>query len=539
VGISDDTLLRLRILSDFKGRLFGALARVDPAQCQEWNLLDVDRLLAFRSRLARSRVQADYVSPDRLLVSEVDNAAYEAALSAAGRQNVRGFVSRVRDLHLDSPGPLADLVRRLESLREVAKEREAAPDDSANAVQVLTMHGAKGLEFPVVFCAQLGRGTRPDSPAFTYSPNAGLGARWRPPGGNQELKDSGYAAYRQQSEQREKQEANRLLYVAMTRAQERLVLSFALGKQAQPWPEMIRKRLGLAWSETDATPLVYQPPRREFRVTVLRTGRMPQPLAEPAATEPAPAETVLPALPAAIARHDSFVPVTHVAQFEQCPRRYYLARYLGWPGRDTWKPPVAEEQNDLLRDIDATVFGRQVHDLLAGIPVPDAVPEAHALAERFRESELGRRATRARQAHREFDLQFALEDMIVGGQIDLWFEDERGIIIVDYKTDDVSAGDVESRAASYAIQLQLYAIGLERFTGRLPSEAWLYFLRPSAAIPVPLVSLWLETARQAVRSLREAQDGQQFPLREDRHCWTCPYHRKACPAGRQVRDAEP
>lgn len=539
VGISDDTLLRLRVLSDFKGSLYSALARVDSSQCREWNLRDVDRLLEFRRRLARSREQADYVSPERLLVSEIDDTGYEVALSATGRQNVRRFLTRLRDLHLDSPESLADLVRRLESLREVAKEREASPDDSANAVQVLTMHGAKGLEFPVVFCAQLGRGTRPDSPVFTYSPDAGLGGRWRPPGSNQEFKDSGYLAYRQRSMQREEQEANRLLYVAMTRARERLVLSFAVGKKNQDWLNMIGKGLDLDWSNIDAAPAIRQPPGREFEVRVLCTARMPEPLAEPPETAPAPAETVLPARPATIARHDSFVPVTHVAQFEQCPRKYYLARYLGWPERETWRPLGAEEESGVLRDIDASDFGRQVHDLLAGISVPDAVPDAHSLAERFHKSDLGRRATRAVQAHREFDFQFALEEMIVGGQIDLWFEDERGIVIVDYKTDDVSAGEVETRAASYATQLQLYAIGLERFTGRLPSEAWLYFLRPSVAIPVPLAPLWLETARHAVRSLREAQDSQQFPLHEDRHCWTCPYHRQACPAGRQVRDAEP
>jgi len=101
---------------------------------------------------------------------------------------------------------------------------------------------------------------------------------------------------------------------------------------------------------------------------------------------------------------------------------------------------------------------------------------------------------------------------------------------VDYKTDRVSAADAPARADRYALQLRLYALALERLTGRMPDEAYLYFLRPNAAVPVDLRPSLFDSPEAAVREFREAQERQHFPLREGEHCRTCPHFTRLCPA---------
>ena len=138
--------------------------------------------------------------------------------------------------------------------------------------------------------------------------------------------------------------------------------------------------------------------------------------------------------------------------------------------------------------------------------------EANELASRFRSSDLGRRAESASRIEREFDFLFETEDVIVRGQIDLWFHEESKaggeLVLVDYKTDrDESGGE------GYALQLRLYALALERYAGRLPDRAVLYYLRSNRIVEISVTEADLAAARDAVRELKQAQDQLQFPLK--------------------------
>jgi CRISPR/Cas system-associated exonuclease Cas4 (RecB family) len=101
---------------------------------------------------------------------------------------------------------------------------------------------------------------------------------------------------------------------------------------------------------------------------------------------------------------------------------------------------------------------------------------------------------------------------------------------VDYKTDRVTAAEAPARAEQYALQLRLYALALERLTGRAPDEAYVYFLRPNIAVPVDLRPSLFDSPEAAVRDFRDAQQHQHFPLREGEHCRTCPHFTRLCPA---------
>ena len=236
-------------------------------------------------------------------------------------------------------------------------------------------------------------------------------------------------------------------------------------------------------------------------------------------------------------QHDSAAPVTSIQLFAQCPRRYYLGRYIGW---DRNSRPVHTHPAEVVRDWDephdesAAEFGTAVHALLAGEPADRASAEALDLVHRFRESELGRRVACASRVEREFDFVMAIEDVVLRGQIDLWFEEGGELLLLDYKTDTVRPEDSASRAAAYALQLRLYALALERITGRMPSRAYACFLRSGQTIPIALDKPLLEETEDLVRLFREAQSSLQFDLREGEQCRRCPYYQGPCPAGRPV-----
>jgi len=184
------------------------------------------------------------VSPDRLLARAMDACDYDGGLDLAGRANVRKFLRLIRELWAERPRAIADIVAHFDRLREAGDEPNAPAAESPDAVELMTIHSAKGLEFPVVFLAALDATPSNESASLVYSAATGLGAKWRitdSKGNEDEARDSFAEAHRAARLPREKEEASRLLYVGMTRAEERLSLSYGQGKSARGWTKDAKK----------------------------------------------------------------------------------------------------------------------------------------------------------------------------------------------------------------------------------------------------------------------------------------------------------
>ncbi len=254
---------------------------------------------------------------------------------------------------------------------------------------------------------------------------------------------------------------------------------------------------------------------------MLVANQRPEPLPRPVLAGAASAvQLVRP--PVITDQHDTNATVTAVAAFAKCPYECYLRHYLGYEGR----APKLEEGGDLT----AAELGTQVHAILAGTPVPEPDPEAQRLVGVFRGSPLGRRAAQSPHAEREFDFLMTVDGLVVRGQIDLWFEEDGKLVIVDYKTDSVTAQEAHQRAQDYTMQLRLYAMAIEQITGRVPDRAWLHFLRPNTAIEVDLTPSLLDSPAAIVRDFQEAQSKLDFPLTEGEHCNRCTFFRDLCPS---------
>jgi CRISPR/Cas system-associated exonuclease Cas4 (RecB family) len=227
-------------------------------------------------------------------------------------------------------------------------------------------------------------------------------------------------------------------------------------------------------------------------------------------------------------QHETSVNVTSLAVFADCPRKYYLQRYLGWNGSRfaSFDPEEDLPPDDDEADLSAAELGSAVHELLAGKP-GDYPDEVGRLADTFRKSSLGARAAASSRVEREWDFIIDIDGTLIRGTVDLWFEDRGEITLVDYKT------DAHVNGAAYTPQLALYAFAIERVSGKRPAHAYLHFLRSNTLIDLPLDY----PLRELLAELRTAQDTLRFNLHEGDHCRSCQFYRSLCPAGMGVSAA--
>jgi exodeoxyribonuclease V beta subunit len=184
------------------------------AQLRDWSrLLDEAGFAALFERLARgTRLEVrllETLSGERLLTDLRHVAALLNRAAVEQGLGLTALIAWLTDRLLDTSGVgSGERSRRLES--------------DAAAVQILTVHGSKGLEFPVVYLpfAWDGASAKPTSLLFHDAD----GERVRDLGGSQ---DAGYAGRRLRHDQEEAGDELRLLYVALTRAQSQVVLWWA------------------------------------------------------------------------------------------------------------------------------------------------------------------------------------------------------------------------------------------------------------------------------------------------------------------------
>lgn len=531
-GVGDETLLRLK---HGQGTLAAFLTAPVPADAG----LDADAregLQRIRELIRICRADRAIVSARSLLARAVSACGYRSFLAGCedGSQAVANL-DRLLDWIGNREAQGAFGVDAVSDILDRAVEsppaEQGSPERSGREeiVEVLTMHAAKGLEFPVVVVAGLQADVRGAAPGLLFSDKHGIGARWREPFGVDPVPDSAHRLTRAEIRQRESEESDRLLYVALTRAEEHLLLcaSFPKAPQRRSWCKPLFDRLGIdpraaATGEAEVRsagdlPFVYiaaddDPPASDEGDAVA--------VAEPATLKPLPPS----------AQADYSAAVTSVALFGQCPRKYFLSRYLGLD-RILGTVPNDRRNADAKRprgEPAPAEFGEQVHQYLAG-QLPDAQPVVRRLARQFHEHGLGRRADRAERVQREMSFVFTVGEHLLSGTIDLLFEEGGESVLLDYKTDRVPDKRIESSAAGYAPQLQLYAAGLAK-SGNPVDRAVLFYLRPGKPVDIDVGEAALRRSEDLVEEFFAAQRGQDYPLRTGAHCRLCPHFRRSCPA---------
>lgn len=171
---------------------------------------------------------------DRLLTEFYDRTGFACAVSAmqGGEQrvqNLRRLVNFAADYEANTGGGLTGFVRHIRYLEEAGSGIQVSGDVPANAVRIMTIHHSKGLEFPICILAGTNTAKPGLSKRINFHPRLGIGLRAVDMESGFQYNTLQYTAIQAANQNEEKSEQMRVLYVAMTRAKEKLIVLSTMG----------------------------------------------------------------------------------------------------------------------------------------------------------------------------------------------------------------------------------------------------------------------------------------------------------------------
>jgi DNA helicase-2/ATP-dependent DNA helicase PcrA len=425
-------------------------------------------------------------------------------------QNVSKFFTRVKDaarvLKYDN---VREFVNHLDALIDAGDDPAVAEADTETpAVHVLTVHKSKGLEWPVVFMVDCMQNRFPSTRrSDPVEIPAELIKDTLPTGDFHE------------------QEERRLFYVGMTRAKERLYLTSAEdlgGKRKWKVSQFILEALDLP---KDAA--------RPFRAQAIEQLRRLAP----------PPEGIGLAL-APIADDEPLV-ISHrqVDDYETCPLKYQYIHILRIPLRQhhsvVYGSALHNAVEFYLRRRAAGNYTSLEDFLLAfdnawrneGFLTREHEEQRKragvaALTRFYHEEEAsGQKPT---DVEREFGFNLGLDR--VRGRFDRVDETPEGLVIVDYKSSDVTDQKKADQRAKESLQLKIYALAQHKMTGRLPARVELRFLESGLSGRHTPTLDDLAIAREAIQEAARGIRQREFEATpEYQACRYCPYN-QICPS---------
>jgi ATP-dependent helicase/nuclease subunit A len=459
-GVSDRAIAEWR----FAGRDLSILGAEDEGD-------EVGRALHLLRRLYEERTR---LQPAALIEKLFDETSIFAALHAAERGSTARAQPRISNLkkvvHLarqaEDLGLLTlrgfnlILANRLDGAGEEPDLPSSRPGDP-HTVRIMTIHKAKGLEAPVVILYDCMDRFNPrvDTVPLREEGRIALGFV-------KDCQPPDWDVLTLKEEARLREETHRLRYVACTRARDWLVV---------PVPPPT-ERVGDFWHEV-ARELTSSDPD----IVQLDAGAVALPEEPVDGFSEGPADEMPAGLSGFTARRTALITAATEVSAVPVPVREDAALE---------SPPAVEPPEFVGR-----VFGSFVHRLLelADFSNPESVrriapalapsfpltKEAASRAEAQAEAALSlpimREAGRAARVFREIPISYIEEDRLLEGVCDLAFEDERGWVVVDYKTEALGEDQVLAQAAHHAAQLRRYARGLALASGSHQSRRFVLF----------------------------------------------------------------
>jgi ATP-dependent helicase/nuclease subunit A len=242
-ALSDETLFRMRLRG---GMLWDAL-RDDSIEIPD----DEREAVRFaREVLTRLREKAGRMSASQVIEAAIEETGYLATLMMLPKgerrvANIEKFFEQARALPRLT---LLEIVSRIENLKiREAREGEATIEESG-AVRIMTVHKAKGLEFPIVWIVDASYGGGRDRDLAAAHQEFGLAVNVKSDSASgDELQPAFFKMIKSIEARAEQSEKKRLLYVAATRARDHLIVSGALRSRSRgdDWLSQLVAALGL------------------------------------------------------------------------------------------------------------------------------------------------------------------------------------------------------------------------------------------------------------------------------------------------------
>lgn len=503
-----------------------------------------EKCCSFLSFLNRYREYAVYLPIHKLMEQFLEETGYLYTVSALPggvqrRINVEMLLTRAESFEKTSYSGLFHFIRYMEQLEkyDIDYGETGASDENADVVRIMSIHKSKGLEFPVCFVSGLSkRFNRQDSVApVLMDMDLGLAIDWVDPTArirHTTLKKNVLARKLNADSMGEEL---RVLYVALTRAEEKLILTGTCKEDKLPREDAVQGaygysalRLQEASSYYDLVLPAWQSVGRRLQICtqeellqaeLVRASlgyNSRQKLFEEAGKEPEAAELALCERLQKPYAHENLAGLfvkTTVSELKKEGMQEEAAEGLElFPEEEVvpYLPQFVREQEET---VSGTTRGSAYHRLLEIFPferqetwtaekirtvieeykADRRLSEEYAAAinvykiRAFLQTPLAARmakAARSNRLHREQPFVLGLsanrlntdfpedETVLIQGIIDVYLEEEDGIVLADYKTDLVK--DPKELILRYRVQLDYYEEALVRLTGKCVKEKLIY-----------------------------------------------------------------
>lgn len=544
-GLDDATLTQLFWQTENDKPLWDVLQAVGSGELQ-LNLQPEQQALAMHAaeRLRSLRQAAALMALPELFAQLWDELKPEFVLSQ--QENGPSKLANIKKLRRlaqqycqTKQASLAEWLQNVKDLRASSSKEPAATVQADDALQIMTIHNSKGLEFDLVILPQLDKSVKGDTASIKYLPGKEgeqglLGIKV--PDKEMQLQNSGvYELAKARDSELEEEESRRLLYVAMTRAQKQLLMVGTVAEEKLPeaviglpaakgWWQQLQAVYEADWEKQESScPWVRLLCADALSPAVVQQGEQEKMALEPLALAP---------LPAYAACGRTCFTASALQTYLHCQRQYYYQQVLAVPELEQ---TVAGEQ---AHELPASVTGSIVHkalelyngynaDAVFAVALEKFAPgaaatQAKSMFDAYIVSDLYKALPKKQKRELEF-VQPLQQELAAEGVIDLLaFDEDDNMIIVDYKTgtppepDEVKLG--------YAYQLALYKDAAEKlYPGKRVVCAELHFLQNMSVWQLPLDKSYLQEAVELCEEISGKGEEDDFACICNDSCAYCHY----------------
>lgn len=478
---------------------------------------ELEAALALLRSLHWQRNQVSFAYTLERLYRET-NALEKHLLAWSGRQSVANLekaVARARAFEDVGPSTFRRFVKWFHQLEEDSRQEpeSVVVESDEDAIQLISIHKSKGLEFPIVILANISSSVNEGDTAIWHNPSSSLAFHIK--AGNEDFETVNFRVAAEAEQKRLDAEKKRLLYVGATRARDYLLISAFHSKNPQGLLKHLFEVIPRPRDILEGTDEIEREGIRLWKV----------------ATPDLPSDPEL----------SSRVIITPEGEptWEQQWEQWHTARAAAFQrAKISWSPHIASEVKTawttdtsfatpgIARKTEASTLGSAFHRVVYRMAKEDlaefyAAAHGHDISARARSvpqylkalveqtaveyglddpTELAKLVRQpapavlqgifrgARQIHREVPFLLNLGEAcnaadkkfssLYEGIIDVVVEQPNGSwLVLDYKTDHIRVREVPERMARYRQQSRIYRAAVEQATGSPATDVYFYFVR--------------------------------------------------------------
>jgi ATP-dependent helicase/nuclease subunit A len=587
--VQDDTLVHLGLSVGERRNddpwLFFALSSINKASGISDD--EQEKLSSFRNIFQKLSTIKNRVPPADLIERAVEMTNYEMRLfcdrlGPKRSANLRKLIDIAQKFSSRGHSGIGAFLRYYQAIKENAIEEAEAPTETveSDSVKVMTVHAAKGLEFPVVFIADIGREFNIKKPSFlphkeleiAFNLKSNLIENNQYHDERKGKRSASYLMAVDEINKRELAEEKRLLYVASTRARDLLIFTGAISAGGNSSNTVARS--GSKWVldylgehiELGEGPVenviefegfnarlnifheVEIPEKRRSKKKVIDQYRKEiaagHSISGPESSDFTPTlESIKKQIIFDSEFEEKYFParlsVTDILMYTQCPMRFYAEKVLGYSEELFYEEESSSDTSGLhgaelgsiihesLSRINfAGEIDQQLDEIAASLPYSqNETDQVVELMKTFLSSEYIGKLKNAKKYRQEYPLELLVDETLIAATLDLmWDDSDHGHFLLDFKTDQNIPEN-----GQHELQMRLYCLMINDILGYTPTEAILYYLRHNKTVVLPVTAKEIDDTRQELGGTVQRICENRFEPVVQRRCASCGYSGKLCP----------